>query len=292
VAAANVFQILNLAIIPLASAYAFTSLSTYVTGVGIEWIGFGLVELTILCVRQKVPLPQSNEVFRRIKTLLSFGTRRVGGDVALLLLQLLPATVAAHLDGLAVAGYVGLCTSATLMIGTGLGPISSVVLPRAASLLVGGNEDVLRRHSRTLLMTTGCLSLSAAIATAILSPWLIPLFLGSRYTMASPLVRLVTVSFLPYSMYVIGRSVLDAASTTAFNARNAYWALLVLLTGCGATYLVNASATWLIISFDAAMLTMGTLTLRKLAQLDLIRWSQKGRSGSFFIGASGANRDA
>ena len=124
----------------------------------------------------------------------------------------------------------------TALAGTAVAPFSTILLPQSALMIGQGKiNELSRRVLRVTAAVAGVVAGGVAVGW-MLMPWLVSLFLGNEYSSAVPVLRLLALSTVPYVVYCLLRSTIDAAFHEPINARNCYIALAVLLAGLGAVY--------------------------------------------------------
>ncbi|MBI3927114.1 MAG: lipopolysaccharide biosynthesis protein [Armatimonadetes bacterium] len=200
------------------------------------------------------------------KQLLAYGLPRAPGALALSALLGLPATLAAHLQGLEAGGMVAFGGTLLTLAGAAVSPLSVILLPQSSKMLKLGARDELRSHAWRLfqviflLMTAG-----VCVGTLAVKPF-VAWYLGAGFSDQAEVLLWMLPAALPYSLYCCFRSIVDGAYRRAVNANNTYVALAVLLA-------VTAGASWagtpfpVLIGLLAGMYTLGGLTLRSTAQI-------------------------
>jgi O-antigen/teichoic acid export membrane protein len=236
---ANALQVVNLAVVYLA-AFAIPGLDAAavvtVQGAACSLIACAFVwpDLRSVALRAHT----RSELLQRGLELVRYGVVRIPGEVALGLLFALPVVVTAHYRGVEEAGFVGLGVSLATMIGAVIAPLGRILLPTASAMAASGNLGLLRRETMRLLMICVAVAVAGVAVVGLLAPWLIDLFFGERFKPATPYVRVVLLSAVPYVLYVVFRSILDALHVRAFNSKNLLVALgifsLIAFLGQGA----------------------------------------------------------
>ena len=82
----------------------------------------------------------------RLREMTRFGIPRMPGDFVSLLLFAMPGILIAQAADIRVAGIVAFGVAAVSMIGSGLTPVSFLLLPAAARLLAAGTRGSARRR--------------------------------------------------------------------------------------------------------------------------------------------------
>ncbi len=256
---ANVLQVVNQAAVPLLP-FLLPGLppAQLLTVVGVAWIAVsaGTLGLALLGTRAG-PSPPAGALRSRVRELAGYGIPRMPGDVALAALLSLPATLTAHLSGLEQAGYVSFGLAVLSMLGSGFAPIGVVLLPHATAMAARGQFNELRRAIRRLTAAGVALGALGVLAILALAHTVVVWYLGPQFEPAVPIVRLLAVGGLPYVLYVLLRTPIDALSVRALNARNLGVGLAAFLAGA----LLFQSVTGVAASLVGALCLTGVLTL-------------------------------
>lgn len=186
----------------------------------------------------------------------SYGAPRVLGELTLSALLSLPVTVAAHFQGVETAGFIGVGVSLLSMVAALFAPLGHILLPSAAAWAASGDLRLLAWSTHRL--ASACVVACAVIVGTIeiLAPILLEGYLGSAFEPAVPFVRIIVLAAVPYCLYIVLRSILDALRTRPLNTKNALISLatLALLLAAG------RSAEWIAVSFAGSILVLGVLT--------------------------------
>jgi O-antigen/teichoic acid export membrane protein len=260
---ANVLQALNRGLAPLI-VFAIPGLSVgeVVALTGALWLGLSTTRV-VRSLSQRPPDWHWRSLWAGARELARYGAPRVPGEVALGALLALPAILAAHYGGVAVAGFVAVGVSLVNVVGSLFDPVGQIVLPTAAVLFSSGAHDVLRRDVRRLCLIAFVGSATILLALEVLAPAVVTWFLGGEFAPAIPVVRAAALGVVPYVMYVVLRNVLDAVHVRPLNAKNLVVGLSVFLVLAGAM----RSAGAVPVAFTLGLLALGVLTARDAARL-------------------------
>jgi O-antigen/teichoic acid export membrane protein len=211
---ANLLMIVNHAVVPVVSIVVFgSSVSAILIAMGLGWTLVSLVPLIRLPMTT-VNLPD------RIKELARFGIPRVPGDVVQLLLFALPGILVAHASDIRVAGIVAFGVAAVSMIGSGLTPVSFVLLPMASRLFASGSLGKLRTEIVEVVGITLAGTLLLVVILEVFAAPVVRVYLGPGFSGGVDTLRLTLVGALPWGVFVTLRSVIDARHVRPINARN------------------------------------------------------------------------
>lgn len=253
---ANILQFINLAIMPLLAFLVFgKSLRTVLSGLGIFDIctsGICLFFIPMRYAREAI-LPE-------VKELLSYGIQRVPGDFIQMALFTFPVIFIAHTKGVKEAGFVAFSVSVLSMIGSVFSPVGLVLLPRASKMLAEGAYAELRSHILRIAVITFIVASGLTIFFEFFAKVLIHLYLGSAFNEVAVLIRIVSLGALPFALYCVLRSLIDAYYFKAINMINNGIAFLVFLLLSGFLLLIHAPFTMLL-AFLIAIFILGLLTI-------------------------------
>jgi O-antigen/teichoic acid export membrane protein/predicted O-methyltransferase YrrM len=253
---ANVLMGLNMAVVPLAAAVLFgSSIPRILFTMGAGWTVVSAIFLALT--------PFSLGAVRsRAVDLAGFGLPRVPGDVLQLALFTLPGILIAHLVDVRTAGIVAFGIAALGMVGTVLTPISFVLLPAAAGFFARGWLDEVRREVLGVMRVALPALLGVILLLEIFARPIVTGYLGVAFAPSADVLRLVIVGALPWGIYVMVRSVIDARHTFPVNARNMVFAFATFLSVIGITSLAGSrlAAGGVVFAFVASLYVLGGLT--------------------------------
>jgi O-antigen/teichoic acid export membrane protein len=251
---ANLLMIVNHAVLPLATLLLGGTLVRILTTLGISW----LVCSAIAFVLTDKDIRYSRNLSRE---LLHFGIRRVPGDFVQLLFFALPVIITAQLGGVADAGLVAFGITALGMIGSSLTPVGFVLLPLASRLFGRGSIGHLRVHVIDLLRVIVPTVIVGVLVMEIFADEIVRRYLGPDFAPASGVLRLVLLGALPWSAFVVLRSIVDARHERAVNARNLTIGFSVFVVGAAFAALVSRETTHALVAFVIGLYVVGGLTV-------------------------------
>jgi O-antigen/teichoic acid export membrane protein len=259
---ANLFQLLNFGIMPLIAVALFdSSVRSVLFAMGIlTTLGAGLA-LVLTPLRSA-----TDRILPEAKELLIYGVQRVPGDFILMALFTLPATFVAHTQGLQEAGFVAFGISVLNMIGSVFSPVGLVLLPKASKMFAEGTRSGLRIHVLQIVAITVAVSISLTILFEVMSGTLVRLYLGTGFAEVASSVRLMSLGALPFGLYCVLRSLVDAYHTKAVNVLNNGAAFLVFLCSAGALVFTGASSL-IPAAFLLGVIVLGVLTLSETRKI-------------------------
>lgn len=253
---ANILQFINMAVVPIVGLALFGhSLVKALIAIGLMSMlvaGLGLLLTPFQFI--------AKNNFREARELLQYGVQRVPGDFILMSLFTLPATFMAHLKGVQEAGFVAFGVTVISMIGSVFAPVGLVLLPKATTMLVGGARRELREHLQFILRVTFGVALALILLIGFSIPALIRLYLGSGFEQVVPIVRLLALGALPYSLYLVWRNLVDAYHKLGVTTAILSGGLTVFLVGSFTGRALGASPNSMLIAFVFALFTLAVLS--------------------------------
>lgn len=252
---ANALMLVNHALLPpLALAVSSESVLQVLGVLGAGWVmSSGLAIATGGLARERLR--------ERTVELLSYGAPRIPGDLMRLLLFGLPVIATAHVATFAEAGMVAFGMTALGMVSSALTPVSFVTLPLAARSLSAGAVVALRRHVLEIVRLVVPLLLAVTLAVEVWAGPLIDTYFGREVDGAPEIMSALMLAALPWGLFVVLKSVIDAADVRPLNTRNIIVAFLIssaigvlmLLTGSG---VIGIVASFVIGSYVLGALTV------------------------------------
>jgi O-antigen/teichoic acid export membrane protein len=286
---ANGLQLCNLALVPLAAVIAFFhtgSVGLIVSVMGVSMLfGAGLFALPIMRHSRG---GRWLKFTRHAGELLRYGIARVPGDFGNGALVALGPVIASHYLPMGRVSYLLLGLSILTVVSASAAPLGLVLLSKASMMLAQNRLDEFR--SRLSHLVAGVLELStfACLQLLIFADVLVGLWVGPKFLEGLPVIRILLLAIPFYMFYVALRSVIDAASVTAYNARNILVSLALFLTlaavGAKAAppkFLLEGLAGALVLAF----ITLAWLTARSVRQLYDLRIAWRHSAAALLIGA-------
>ena len=256
---ANTLQIIDLALVPpLAFAVADKTAPAVLTLTGAMWLSVSAIALMHVLYRERSEWRGLSSMREHLAVLLRFGLPRVPGEFALVGLFAIPSLLAVRAHGVVKAGQFSAALSVLTMAASAFAPVGLVVLPRASAQAATGNLTGLRRLVLRILGGGILLATLGVVIGELVIPLFIRLYFGEAFLPAIPYFRTALLGTIPYSVYILMRSILDALDVKALNSRNLIVSLSVLVILC----LMNRSLMWMSVSIVIALTLLAALTLR------------------------------
>jgi len=228
---ACMLQFCNLAIVPvvvviwLARKHSIPMI-VYSTGVAMMWISVLFAVPVMYRVRFSEALRHAR---KRVTELLSFGLSRAWGDFGLQALLSLPAVIAAHYVSLQSVGYLLLGGSLLAVVAAATLPIGMILLSQVSRSLAQGRTAQLKKNLPHFVDGLIECSLFGCLQMLVFTDSILAIWLGSGFSEAVRIVRLLIVAIPFYFVYGGLRSIVDAAALKAYNTRNILISLVLFL---------------------------------------------------------------
>jgi O-antigen/teichoic acid export membrane protein len=259
---ANTIQFINLGVVPLMSFFFFGDSVFHV----LEAIGVlsSLVSGCALAFTMRLRISAIH--WSEARELLHYSLQRVPADFTQFALFALPATFVTHLRGLQEGGFVAFGISILSMVGALFAPVGIILLPRASQMLADGRQASLREHVLRIVKVTVVVSIGITAVIEVFSKRLIGLYLGPGFEELSSIIRTLSLAALPYALYCVLRSLVDAYHKRAVNTVNNAVGLAVFLA-CSSITLFSRSTLVIPLSLVAGLAVLGILTIRNAGSI-------------------------
>ena len=252
---ANVLMAVNQALVPVLSIVFFgSSVSAILIAMGVGWTVVSLVPLA------RLPMTTAH-LRERIRELARFGIPRVPGDVVQLLLFALPGILVAHAADIRVAGLVAFGVAGVSMIGSGLTPVSFVLLPLASRMFASGSVRQLRTEIIEVVGITMAGTLVLVVILEVFAGTIVRIYLGPAFSSGVDTLRLTLLGALPWAVYITLRSVIDARHVRPINAMNMVISFAGFLVLAVILRHVTDDTTAAVLAFVFALYLLAALTM-------------------------------
>jgi O-antigen/teichoic acid export membrane protein len=258
---ANVFQLINIGIVPVLIMFFAQDVAFYMY--------FSALTIGIVSVVFSVLIFLKNQIkFNRSllkedsMELLGYGMPRIFGDFALLALLTIPAYVVLYLQhNLSAGGDIAYAITLFNLVGAAFGPISLVLLPEISKFLVESRIDLISKRFYFFVFSSLLLTVAGYLIFILFHESILNLLLGKNYRHEIfEIARVILLGSFGYVMYIVLRSFLDAIHVKAKNSVNLLISLGVytVMILCG--YLNGVSMFYYLYSFVIAVNLLGVLT--------------------------------
>lgn len=162
----------------------------------------------------------SRKLVQPTRELLRYGVSRIPGDIATGGLFTLPPIIAARFVPMSEVAYMLLGLGMLTVISQAVNPLNQVLLSKVSMMLALQRRDEARRYIEYLFAAALEVATFAALQVIAFTDVIVRLWVGPRFTGHLLLIRLLVAAIPLYLVYLALRSVIDAASVKAYNARN------------------------------------------------------------------------
>ncbi|MDL2122045.1 MAG: hypothetical protein LWX51_02955 [Deltaproteobacteria bacterium] len=257
---ANLLQAINMGIIPPAVFFLFgKTLSSVLTVTGIIWILISLIFSLFLPVRSRECDPR--KMITYAKEIIGYSIMRVPGDFALSTLLALPAILTAHMTGVREAGFVAFGTVVFNMGGYFFAPISTILLPKASHMIARADYEGLKYDLKRMLIFAICLTTLGVMILEIFTDQLIEIYLKENFFETIMIVRVIAIGIVPYAVYILLRSIIDASYVRPINAINIVISLFLFIIGVLLVVLFKMNYIYIVGIFVISIYVLGILSL-------------------------------
>ena len=258
---ANVLMAINMGLLPLgAILFLHGSVLSILEAMGLGWTAVAGLFLI------RLPLDFTG-VRDRLRELARFGVPRMPGDFVALTLFAMPGILVAHATDIRVAGIVAFGVAAVSMIGSGLTPVSFVLLPLAARLLAVGKVRQLRSEVVDVVGITLAATLVLVVLLEVFAAPIVNIYLGPDFKGGVDVLRLTLIGALPWAAYITLRSVIDARHVQPINARNLVISFLFAVGLAFALRSVADPTTAAVLAFVLALWLLAGLTMLEVNRI-------------------------
>jgi O-antigen/teichoic acid export membrane protein len=191
-----------------------------------------LIPLSRILVQGLRVRPWLHRVQDSIGELLRYGGSRVPGGVTFAAILGAAPLVAAYTGAVADAGYL-VAGQAVFAVGdVAFAAFGLVLLPKAAQLKAAGANQALRDLVDDLMALALYVGVFGTVHLSIWGDYLLRVWLGEEFGPSIVLLRIFALAFVPYVLYGVFRSIVDALDPRAVNVRHLYLGLAVTVGGC------------------------------------------------------------
>lgn len=222
----NLFQLVNLALVPLIILVFFKNITIdkLITLIGITVFIISLFFFSFFAkeffVRVKI-LQFKNS----LKNLFRYSLPRIPGSFALAGFFALGPIFAAHVASVEEAGYLSVSQSLLSLAGTAIAPLGVILLPKISSMIIQKREEEIKENLNYLIGASIQLSIFVSFQLIIFSDAIITYWLGPEFLDAVPIMRITSCSIFFYLFYRTVGSILDAVKVKPINTKNLFISL-------------------------------------------------------------------
>lgn len=261
---ANLFQIINLGIIPILAFLVSDQAIHILVFTGLGWTVVSSIFMIITFAKIKI---EKALFIPALKEILFYGIQRVPGDLAIAGLFSIPAFLIAHVSSVSDAGNVAFGISLLNMAGAVFGPICLILLPEASKMIVSGDFKKLFGQIRKITIMTLILTMSGLLLFELLATEILEIYLGKNDAELVLFSRVIMLGSIGYTIYISLRSILDAYYVKAVNTINIVITLVGYLIMAGIILIIKAHTLYFAFAFVLSVMLLGTLTVSEILKI-------------------------
>lgn len=193
----------------------------------------------------------------KIIELAKFGTPRIFGEFILFSYYLIPLIVINYKLGMETSGYFSASTGILQMFVPFFGYIGLILLPYVSENIANKNLGDADKKIKQLMVLYLLFGVIATTLVIVFTPLMIKIFYSEAYLNSVFITRIMVISLIPRSIYLLLRNPIDAISTKAYNSLNLLISFIFMII----IMLLTNSITGFAIAFVISDLVLGILSL-------------------------------
>jgi len=203
-----------------------------------------------------------------LRELVHYGAPRVPGDLAAAGMYAIGPILVAHQIDLQAAGLLAVGMSLITVLSAAFGPIGLVLLPRLSQQLADNRESEIRARLPVLVGATVLLASSIAIAGALFGNTWMSWILNDSFSFQSRDLALLMIAAGANVVFVVLRSLIDAAEFRPLNAVHTTVSLgvLLLVWVCASQFRSTGAFPDICLAIAASFVTLAVLTLQRVSK--------------------------
>ena len=248
-----IFQVVNLAIVIYAGSHLISQLT--LRGIIIIVLAIAVMAYIIRTSYRSIPVIKE-KVTDSSRELLAYCLPRVPGEVFLFSFTVLPLAIINARFGLHSTAAFATAVTLTSIVTPLFQYVGTALLPYVSKHLATGATEGIQSKVKKLRVLYLVIAAVSAVFMWFLTDFVITILFNKTYTQFSDIVRVVYLSVVPYSLYLLLRNPLDAISKIPFNTFNLGVSLGVLVLAVVTVKNIHEAA-W---AFVGAYLILGVLS--------------------------------
>lgn len=259
----NILQILNLSVVPLLLFWYLGDrpMNDVIGIVGIIMSAVSAIFILLFIKEIFIPIGHKTLV-SHFKELFVYGMPRMAGDFLYAGLFSFGAIFAAHLLTMREVGYFSLSISLLNMVGSFVGPLGLILLPKISNLIAENKTDLIGEKLDYFIGAIIQMSIFASFQLIIFADTILDLWLGTGFSDAVIIMRIVFMTIAFYPFYVASTSILNASRKKPLDLINVSRALVFFLIFSGGLFIFRNSinvAIGLSVSFSSSLIFLSML---------------------------------
>jgi O-antigen/teichoic acid export membrane protein len=227
-ARANLLEVLNAAILPLAVVVVMArdhSVAAMMGTIGVlmSAVATFFAVPVLLRLRGATTL----RLGKRGRELIQYGVPRIPGEFGAAALTALGPMLAVHFVRIARVTPLLLGLNMLMVIGYAAGPLGVVLLSKVSMMLGQNQHEAVQARLRLLVAGVVEFSVFACIQLAIFADVVVRAWVGPGFLDEMGIIRVVLLAIPPYLFFATLRSTIDAATVKPYNTANVMTSLAV-----------------------------------------------------------------
>ena len=230
----NFLQIVNLALIPIVILIVLKNITIdqLISIIGITTLVIALI-FSLFFIEEFYLQIKKWQLRSSLKKLLKYSLPRAPGDFTLAGLLSLGPIFAVHFASIQEVGYLSVSQSLLRTAGAAIAPLGLVLLPKVSELVANERQETIKENLNFLVGAVLQCSIFICVQLIIFTDVIIKFWLGPEFFSAVPIMRIIFLSIIFYTLYVAMRSVLDAVKVKPLNTINLFISLGIFLSIAG-----------------------------------------------------------
>ncbi|OFX79101.1 MAG: hypothetical protein A2X12_10405 [Bacteroidetes bacterium GWE2_29_8] len=255
---ANFIQLINIGIVPVLSFIFFRDIFSILMFSAIAVFLFSLVFIYPILSLKNINIISLKPY---IKKIFNYGIKRTPGDIILAAYFTIPAYLITHEADIIVGGYVAFAITLINIFGATFTPISLILLPKASLIIKNKEYFKLKIILRKLLILSFSISIIGVIVIELFIPDILVVYLGESYLKSVPIIKILILGSVGYTLFVALRSIIDAYYERAVNTLNTIFSFLLMFFSFPIMYFFNTDYYTILWFFAISINVLGLLTL-------------------------------
>lgn len=260
----NFLQMMNLALVPLTILIFFENITIekLIILIGITTFIIAFI-FSLYFIKEFFLRIEKWQLKKSFKELLQYSIPRVPSIFMWQGLLSIGPIFAAHFTSIQEVGYLSISLSILAITGIVIAPLGLIILPKVSNLLANGRQEVIKENINFLIGAILQLPIFICFQLIIFIDDIVKYWLGSEFSSAIPIMRIVFISILFYAFHEGLRNILDAVKVQPLNTINLLLSFAVFLSVGGILlFLIKLFSTIisLSITLTSAMACLGILT--------------------------------
>ena len=224
---------------------------------GIVSISYSLIKIRIIYNKNQFSFKDIKEKLFSLKELIIYSLPRVPGEFILFAYSLIPLTIVSYKFVTEQVGYFSAALSINSLITPLFSLVGTILLPLVSGSKYNNNEKEVNDKIKVLAYIYTVVSVLAIGFVYVFGEFLLTLLFNQEYTKSMEIVRIMIISILPNSYYLLLRNPLDGKSKFPYNT------ICLLISFVAYVILLLFAETIKVCAFDTivAYVVLGALTL-------------------------------